>query len=117
RYVVSQMNGVRLPTADEDKRAVELDQFPAAIIESLQVSKTFTPDQQGDASGGAVNVRLKGVPKDPFFVSFKSQYSYNTQSSGRDDFLTYEGGGVDFWGMDDGGRDVQTDLIGMDWRG
>ncbi|MEZ5990236.1 MAG: carboxypeptidase regulatory-like domain-containing protein, partial [Planctomycetota bacterium] len=29
RYVSSQMNGVRLPTADEDKRAVELDQFPA----------------------------------------------------------------------------------------
>ena len=62
RYVSSQMNGVRLPTADEDKRAVELDQFPSAVIESIQVSKTFTPDQQGDASGGAVNVRLKGVP-------------------------------------------------------
>ena len=56
RYVSSQMNGVRLPSADESKRAVELDQFPAAVIESIQVSKTFTPDQQGDASGGAVNL-------------------------------------------------------------
>jgi hypothetical protein len=28
RYVSSQLNGVRLPTADENKRAVELDQFP-----------------------------------------------------------------------------------------
>ena len=65
RYVSSQMNGVRLPTADEDKRAVELDQFPAAVIESIQVSKTFTPDQQGDASGGAVDVRLKGIPDEP----------------------------------------------------
>ena len=27
RYVSSQRNGVRLPTADENKRAVELDQF------------------------------------------------------------------------------------------
>jgi hypothetical protein len=43
RYVSSQMNRVRLPTADENKRAVELDQFPAAAIESIQVSKTFTP--------------------------------------------------------------------------
>ena len=64
RYVSSQMNGVRLPTADEDKRAVELDQFPSAVIESIQVSKTFTPDQQGDASGGAVNVVLKSVPEE-----------------------------------------------------
>ena len=62
RYVSSQLNGVRLPTADEDKRAVELDQFPSAVIESIQVSKTFTPDQQGDASGGAVNVRAQGHP-------------------------------------------------------
>ena len=49
RYVSSQINGARLPTADEDKRGVELDQFPSAVIDSLQVSKTFTPDQQGDA--------------------------------------------------------------------
>ena len=30
RYVSSQLNGVRLPTADADKRAVQLDQFPSA---------------------------------------------------------------------------------------
>ena len=65
RYVNSQMNGVRLPTADPDKRAVQLDQFPSALIESIQVSKTFTPDQQGDASGGAVNVVLKSIPDEP----------------------------------------------------
>jgi hypothetical protein len=59
RYVSSQLNGVLLPTSDEDKRAVELDQFPTVVIESLQVSKTFTPDQQGNASGGAVNVVLR----------------------------------------------------------
>ena len=50
RYVNSQMNGVRLPSADPDKRAVQLDQFPTEVIDSVQVSKTFTPDQQGDAS-------------------------------------------------------------------
>src|SRR5262249_47657930 len=58
RYVSSQLNGVRLPSADADKRAVDLDQFPVSVIESIQVTKTFTPDQQGDASGGAVDVRL-----------------------------------------------------------
>ena len=45
RYVNSQLNAVHLPTADADKRAVQLDPFPAALIDSIQVSKTFTPDQ------------------------------------------------------------------------
>ena len=90
RYVNSQLNTVRLPTADADKRAVQLDQFPAALIESVQVSKTFTPDQQGDASGGAVNVMLKGIP-DERVLKFSAGTEYNTQVRYRDDFLTYSG--------------------------
>ncbi len=114
RYVNSQMNGVRLPTADADKRAVELDQFPAAAIENIQVSKTFTPDQQGDASGGAVNVVLKTIP-DEFMFNLSGQYSYDTQVTGRSDFLTYQGGGVNLWGRDT--RDIQTKNLGQNWAG
>lgn len=111
RYVSSQMNGVRLPTADEDKRAVELDQFPSAVIESIQVSKTFTPDQQGDASGGAVNLRLRGVPAESV-IEFKSQLGYNSNAGGRDDFLSYDGGGVSFWGHS---RGREQQVPGTDW--
>lgn len=114
RYVNSQMNGIRLPTADADKRAVQLDQFPSAIIESIQVSKTFTPDQQGDASGGAVNLVLKGIPDESVF-KFSSQVGYNTQASGNGDFLTYKGGGVNFWAKD--GRGIQTENLGANWDG
>ncbi len=115
RYVNSQINGVRLPSADEDTRAVELDQFPAAVIESIQVSKTFTPDQQGDASGGAVNVRLKGIPDEPFLL-FKGERSFNSQVMDADgDFLSYKGGGLDYWG--DPKSDKDTQPIGTDWRG
>ncbi|NOT31116.1 MAG: TonB-dependent receptor [Planctomycetes bacterium] len=116
RYVNSQMNGVRLPSADEDKRAVELDQFPAAVIESIQVSKTFTPDQQGDASGGAVNLRLRGIPEETV-LGFKSQVGYNSQVTGESEFLTYDGGGVNFLGLDDGDRDVQSENLGSNWDG
>jgi len=116
RYVSSQLNGARLPTADEDKRAVELDQFPAAVIDSIQVSKTFTPDQQGDASGGAVNVVLKEIPKETSF-QFKAQVGYNSQVRRRKDFLTYDGSGFDFFGGDDGRRDQQLDKLGENWDG
>jgi len=115
RYVSSQMNGVRLPSADEDKRAVELDQFPSTVIETLDVAKTYTPDQQGDASGGAVNVRLKGIPEESAF-EVKAQYSLNTQVAGSD-FLTYRGGGVGLWGRDRGSRDIQFDNLGGNWTG
>lgn len=101
RYVNSQMNGVRLPTSDSDKRAVQLDQFPSAIIESLQVTKTFTPDQQGDASGGAVNVVLKKIPVDTTLkINFGTGVNTNLKDS---DWITYDGGGVDFWGRSDNG--------------
>jgi TonB-dependent receptor len=116
RYVSSQMNGVRLPSADEDKRAVELDQFPSAVVQSLQVSKTFTNDQQGDASGGAVDVRLRGIPSEAT-IQVRAQTSYTTGVTGRNDFLTYEGGGVDTFGDDGGSRDIQTENIGSNWTG
>ncbi|MDZ4773407.1 MAG: TonB-dependent receptor [Planctomycetota bacterium] len=106
RYVSSQMNGVRLPSADEDKRAVELDQFPSAVIESIQVSKTFTPDQQGDASGGAVNVRLKGIPDETSF-QIKGQIGSDTESFGNSSFLEF----------DSGPRRIQTENLGSNWEG
>ncbi len=100
RYVNSQLNGIRLPTADADKRAVQLDQFPASVIESMQVSKTFTPDQQGDASGGAVNVVLKGIPDETVF-KINTGSSYNMQWPGKGDFLTSNEDGVNMWGERD----------------
>lgn len=114
RYVSSQVNGVRLPSANEDKRAVELDQFPKAVIESIQVSKTFTPDQQGDASGGAVNLVLNRIPDKPIF-SFNAQTSYNTQVTNEDSFLSYRGGGVGALGLEADERPIQH--LGENWSG
>lgn len=115
RYVSSQINGVLLPSTDKEKRAVELDQFPAGVIESLQVSKTFTPDQQGSASGGAVNVLLKGVPDEPLFLRWQTGTTYNSQFTGSSSFLGYDGGGVHAFGKSGGERGVQE--LGQNWDG
>jgi len=117
RYVSSKLNGVVLPSTDEDKRAVDLDQFPSAFVDSVQVTKTFTPDQQGSASGGAVDIRLKGVPDEPFFFKWRLQGVYNDQVTGRRNFLTYKGGGVSATGKDDGRRAIQYDRLGDNWLG
>ena len=117
RFVSTQINGVVLPSSDAETRSVELDQFPSAAIESVQVTKTFTPDQQGNASGGAVNIVTKTIPDQPVVFQFQTQVGFNSQVRGRSDFLTYNGGGVSLIGEDDGRRSLQTENIGSNWEG
>ncbi len=115
RYVSSQMNSVRLPTADPDKRAVQLDQFPSAMIDSVQVSKTFTPDQQGDASGGAVNIVLKGIP-DERILKFSAGSKYKTSvGDAGSGFLQDAGVSVSTWGHD--ADDVEPQDLDTPWSG
>ncbi len=116
RYVPSLVNGVRLPSANEDKRAVELDQFSTAVVESIQIAKTFTPDQQGDGSGGVVNVITKAIPDQPVF-SISASSSYNSQVTNEGSFLSYEGGGVGGLGQQAGDRGPQLDNLGDNWEG
>ena len=97
RYTATLINGVRMPTADKDKRAIQLDQFPSSMIESIQVTKTFMPDQQGDASGG-INIITRGVPSKPILKAGIST-EYDTNATGEKDFKSYAGGGNDFGGM------------------
>jgi outer membrane receptor protein involved in Fe transport len=97
RYTVSELNKVRIPTADAEKRAVQLDQFPAGVIESIVVTKTFSADQQGDSTGGTVDIRLKSLPTERIFnVAFG--LGANSQTTG-EKYLTYKGGGVEAFGF------------------
>lgn len=105
RYTTTLLNDVRLPTSDADKRAVQLDQFPAAQIENITVLKSFTPDQQGDSTGGTVKIGTRTVPEKRFF-SVSGSTEYNTQTTGNDRFLTYRGGGAPVWALDSGKRDI-----------
>lgn len=116
RYVPTTVNGVRLPSANEDKRAVELDQFPTAIVQNISVAKTFTPDAQGDGSGGIVDVVLKAVPDEPV-LNFSGSYGYNTQAANEAGFLGYRGGGVGTLGRESGSRAAQLDNLGGNWTG
>ncbi len=114
RYVTALLNGVRIPTADEEKRAVQLDQFPAAVISSVNVTKTFTPDQQGDSSGGSVNVTLKGIPEKTQ-IQFKSQVGFNSQvvNSGN---VVLDPNGMSTWGFHGGERDIPAP-VETNWPG
>ena len=57
RYTGTTLNGVRVPSADPRRRAVQVDLFPTGTIDSVTVTKTFQPDLQGDFTGGGVDLR------------------------------------------------------------
>lgn len=97
RYSNTLLNGVAVPTADPDKRAVQMDQFPADLLESIVTTKSFTPDQPGAFSGGSVNLKTKSFP-DRFFLSLSTSLEYNDRVTG-EDVLTVPGGRNDRWAL------------------
>ena len=56
------LNGDRLPSAEGDNRNVQLDLIPSAMIQSIEVNKTLTPDMEADAIGGSVNLITRSNP-------------------------------------------------------
>ena len=50
------VNGEQIPSPEADVRFVALDAIPSDQLASIEVSKTLTPDMDGDAVGGSVNL-------------------------------------------------------------
>jgi len=108
RYSNTLLNGTSVPSADPDRRAVQMDQFPSSLPDSIVTSKSFTPDQPGGFAGGSVNMKTKNFP-DRFFWTTSFSTTYNTNATG-EDLLAVPGGGRDWLGMDDGTRALPTGL-------
>lgn len=103
RYVSTTLNGANIPSADPYRQSASLDLFPSQVIEKVVVSKTFTPDQPGAFTGGGIDIVTRSFPANDF-LSVSLGTAYNTQASLNEHFLTYQGGGLDWAGMDDGSR-------------
>lgn len=105
RYTGTTLNGIRIPSPDPRRRAVQVDMFPAGTIDSVNVTKTFTPDLQGDFTGGGVDIKTKSSPDGKLLkVSLSSEYS--ADATGNDAFLTYENGGIRAFGISGDSRDI-----------
>ena len=77
--------------------------FPAALIDRVEVRKSFTPDQLGNSTGGSVDIVTRSFPE-KFVFSASAGVSYNTQANLNDAFASAKGGSTDFAGFDDGTR-------------
>ncbi len=56
------LNGDRIPSAEGDNRRVQMDLIPSDMIQTIEVNKAVTPDMEGDAIGGSVNLVTRSAP-------------------------------------------------------
>ena len=67
KYNYTLIDGIKIPSPGDRSRYIPLSIFPADIVQRVEVYKTLTPDMEGDAIGGVVNMVLRNAPADPFF--------------------------------------------------
>ncbi len=92
RYNYTLVNGIKIPSPNNKNRYVPMDIFPSELLARIEVAKTLTPDMEGDAIGGAMNLVLKDAPDK---VMIKANYSigYNQLLLDRS-FYKFERSGV-----------------------
>ena len=59
RYNYTLVNGIKISSPDNKYRYVPMDMFPSELLERLEVIKALTPNLEGDAIGGAMNLIMK----------------------------------------------------------
>ncbi len=107
RYSKTTLNGAEIPGLDPNKNAVQMDLFPANLIENMIVHKVFSPDLPGDFTGGNVDIITSDFPS-RFTLQLSSSLGYNPGVNLNKNFITYQGGKKDWLGMDDGTRAFPT---------
>jgi outer membrane receptor protein involved in Fe transport len=102
RYSNTQLNGVNIPSPEPEKKVVPMDIIPAGLIDNIITIKTFLPDQPGTFAGGLVRIKTKEFP-DEFQLNASVSSGFNSNAHFNDTWR-YDGGGLDFLGIDDGER-------------
>lgn len=103
RYTNVQMNGATLGTPEPNKRVIPLDLFPSGAFDQISVQKTYTPDQDGEFAGGAIQLETKSFKEGNQFTQ-SAGTGYSASNGMR--ALGYSGGSLDFIGFDDGTRSL-----------
>ncbi len=67
RYNNVTINGVEVPAPESSVRQIKLDIIPANLIDSVELNKTLSANQDGDAIGGSVNLVTKSAEERPTF--------------------------------------------------
>ena len=76
------INGSKVPSPNAGERAVALDTVPSELLESLEVTKTLTPDMDADSLGGTINIKsLSAFDRDGRFYKATLETNYDEHTS------------------------------------
>lgn len=104
RYIVTTINGSRVPTLDPLTNNLRLDIFPTGLLDNIVITKTATPELPGDWSGAMISLNTSDYPE-RLRVGVSSSFGYNPNST----FQTVVGAArssTDWLGHDDGMRAI-----------
>ena len=74
------INGANVPSPESGVRSVAMDVIPSELVQSLEVSKTVTPDMDASAIGGSIEVKsLSAFDREGQSYSVNAQATYNEQ--------------------------------------
>ena len=81
------VNGERIPSTDEEDRSVDLSMISSDALAGIEVFKSLTPDLDGDAIGGTINLVTRNAPNG-LQRNVRFQTGYNDHES---DFGPFKG--------------------------
>jgi len=98
------IDGVVVPGPDPEVRQVDLDTIPADLVGSVAINKTLSANQDGDAIGGSVDLRIKQATSDRPTLAFEGDVGHTPIDGGRPVFLINSSAGMRFgtdkrWGL------------------
>ena len=86
------INGVRVALTDTDSRQMSMTVLPPNGLQAIAVSKTLTPDMDGDAIGGSIDFRTPNAfdfkgPVARMFASYGANDRARDQGEASDNYL------------------------------
>src|SRR5688572_21528745 len=108
RYSNTTLSGSTLPTTEPDKKVVPLDLFPAGLLDSVQVSKSYSPDRSAEFAGGLVQIQPLKFPNRAV-LDFSYGLNLQSNATGRSIPLSALGS-RDWLGFDNGVRELPAGI-------
>lgn len=108
RYNQAMLNGILLSSTEPDRKTFSFDLFPAPMIDNIVINKAFVPELPGEWAGGLVQVQTKEIPTSDFF-NIQIGTGFNSNTIGKD-FYQYKGGNLDWLGIENGARELPSQL-------